>query len=143
MNELSLSVKKTIHAPIEEVFDAWLNPKTLSKFMLPMKGMPEPDVVTDPRQGGKFTIIMNPGDKALPHSGEYLIIDRPNKISFTWESDHSIEGSTVTLEFAAHDKDSTEVRLTQVKFFDAQARDDHEGGWTCILETLVKVVSHD
>jgi len=49
MNELTLSIIKTIHAPIEEVFDAWLDPKTLSKFMLPMKGMPEPDVVTDPR----------------------------------------------------------------------------------------------
>ena len=141
MNELFLSVTKTIDAPIEKVFDAWLNPKTLSKFMMPMQGMPEPDVVTDPRHGGKFTIVMNPGDNALLHSGKYLEIDRPNKLIFTWESYHSIKGSTVTIEFTSHGKSSTNIRLTQVKFLDAQARDDHEGGWTCILETLDSVAT--
>ena len=41
MTELSLNVTKNVNAPIERVFDAWLNPETLASFMQPMPGMPE------------------------------------------------------------------------------------------------------
>ena len=136
MTDLSVSVKKTVQAPIEKVFDAWLDPEILARFMMPMKGMPEPEVVNVPRVGGTFTITMHAGDKSLPHTGEYLNIERPNKLVFTWVSDHSIEGSTVTLDFINLGGSTTEVVLTQVKFFDEQARQDHQGGWTSILETL-------
>ncbi len=136
MTDLSVTVKKTIQAPIEKVFDAWLDPKILSKFIIPMKGMPEPEVVNDPRVGGEFTIIMRPGDEPLPHTGEYLEISRPNKLIFTWVSAHSIEGSRVTLDFTKVDESITEVLLTHEKFIDEQARNDHKGGWTSILEEL-------
>ena len=32
MAELSVNITKKIHAPIEKEFDAWLNPKMVSKF---------------------------------------------------------------------------------------------------------------
>ena len=38
MTDLTVNLSKTIHAPIEKVFDAWLDPKTLSQFVLPMRG---------------------------------------------------------------------------------------------------------
>ena len=138
MAELSITIKRNVHAPIEKVFDAWLDPQMLSKFIIPMKGMPEPQVENDPRVGGKFTIIMQAGDKSLPHSGEYMKIDRPNSLIFSWVSDHSIEGSRVSLDFMALDQHTTEVTLTQVKFFDEPAMRDHKGGWNHILETLDK-----
>ncbi len=37
MTDLIVNISKTIQAPIEKVFDAWLNPETLSQFILPMK----------------------------------------------------------------------------------------------------------
>lgn len=40
MTDLSLNIKKTIHAPIEEVFDAWLDPAMQGQFVLPAPGMP-------------------------------------------------------------------------------------------------------
>ncbi len=136
MAELSITIKRNVHAPIEKVFDAWLDPHMLSKFMIPMQGMPEPQVESDPRVGGKFTIIMQAGDMSLPHSGEYMKIDRPNSLIFSWVSDNSIEGSRVSLDFLVLNEHTTEVTLTQVKFFDEPALRDHEGGWTHILETL-------
>lgn len=136
MSDLTVNVTKIIHAPIEKVFDAWLNPEMLSQFILPMPGMPQPHTETDAREGGKFTIIMQVGDDKIPHTGKYLIISRPNKLVFTWESPFSTEGSTVTLEFNELENDQTNINLTHVKFIDEESRTNHESGWGNILESL-------
>lgn len=141
MNELTVNISKTIQAPIEEVFDAWLSPEKLSKFMTPMPGMPDCDVENDPRVGGNFSIIMHFEGQKLPHTGEYLEIDRPHKLVFTWVSHASIENSTVTLSFNRRDDNTTDVSLSHVKFIDEEIRSNHEGGWRQILETLNTVVT--
>ena len=101
--------------------------------------MPKPRVECEGLQGGKFTIFMHVGDQEIPHSGEYLVVDEPHKIVFTWVSPFSTDGSTVTLNFTAVDADSTQIELTHLKFKDEQARDNHEGGWTTILQILAEV----
>jgi len=141
MTELTVNVSKIIHAPIEKVFDAWLNPKMLSKFMTPMPGMPASDVENDGREGGSFTIIMHAGDDKLPHTGKYLEINRPDKLVFTWASHSSPDDSRVSLNFTKIDDHETKISLSQVKFIDEQARSDHEGGWSSILDKLNDVMS--
>ena len=136
MTDLTVNVTKTIDAPIEKVFDAWLNPITLSQFMLPMPGMTQPQVEIDAREGGEFTIMMQVGDDKIPHTGKYLELDRPNKLVFTWESPFSTDGSTVTLSFSSLDGNKTNVDLSHVKFVDEESRNNHEGGWGNILEGL-------
>jgi len=136
MTDLTVKATKTIHAPIEKVFDAWLEPETLSKFILPMPGMPQPDTQTDAREGGQFTIIMHVGDDKIPHSGQYLEISRPNKLVFTWESPFSPEGSAVTLKFIDLGDNKTLIDLVHIKFNDEESRGDHEGGWNNILDSL-------
>jgi len=134
MTELTLQINKTVHAPIEKVFDAWLTPQMLAKFMKPKPDMPDPDVEIDARKGGRFTIIMYDDDKKLPHTGRYLEIDRPDKLVFTWESQWSVDGSTVTLAFTKIDANKTKISLTQVKFIDEKMRSGHEEGWSNILD---------
>jgi len=142
MTDLKVNVEKIIHAPIEKVFDAWLDPKIMSKFMMGMPEMPESDVENDPREGGSFTIIMHYRGEKLPHTGKYLEISRPDKLVFTWVSHHSvIENSTVTLNFTKVDDSKTNVALTHVKFIDEEMRSAHEGGWGCILDKLDEVMS--
>jgi len=103
MSDLTLTVSKTIHAPIENVFDAWLDPEMLSQFILPMPGMPQPEVDNEPQQGGSFTIIMLVGEDKIPHTGQYLEISRPNRLVFSWLSSFSTDGSTVTIDFSEID----------------------------------------
>lgn len=141
MTDLTINIDKIIPAPIEKVFDAWLNPKILSTFMMPMPGMPESDVENDAREGGKFTIIMHAGDDKLPHTGEYIEINRPDKLVFTWESHSSVDNSTVTLNFTKIDDNKTNISLSHIKFLDEKARCDHEGGWGNILDKLNDVIS--
>lgn len=140
MTDLTLNVSRIIDAPIEKVFNAWLDPEMLTKFILPMPGMPQPDVQTDGEEGGGFTIVMHVGEDKIPHSGKYLEITRHSKLVFTWESPFSPDDSTVTLDFKTVDDNKTAVDLTHVKFLHEDARQDHEGGWTTILDTLNSVL---
>ena len=140
MTDLSVNITKTIHAPIDKIFDAWLNPAMLTQFILPMPGMPQPEVENDSREGGSFSIIMQVGDNKIPHTGTYLIINRPTQLIFTWQSPFSIDGSQVDLEFSAIDDSTTLVELTHTKFIDEESRSNHEGGWGNILERLGEVV---
>lgn len=142
MSELSVNISKTINAPIDSVFDAWLDPAILTHFILPMSGMPKPHVTNQANVGGKFEIIMHVGENKVPHTGEYLSIDRPNTLSFTWNSPASSDDSVVTINFVAINDHKTEIELTHVKFIDEQRRADHEGGWKNILTTLEKVLAH-
>ena len=142
MAELSVNINKTIHAPIEKVFDAWLNPEMLSKFMKGIPDKTDTDVEIDAREGGHFTFIMHAGDEKIPHTGKYLEIHRPDKLVFTWASQYSVvDNSTVTLKFAKIDDNKTNISLSHVKFINEEARSGHEEGWNNVLNALNAVMN--
>lgn len=138
--ELKLEISRTIAASPEVVFDAWLNPEMLARFMTPGPDMTVPEAKADAREGGRFLIVMRSGDQDLPHSGTYKTIKRPEELAFTWESPMSpIEDSTVTLRFDPTEG-GTKVTLNHVRFPSEESRDNHEGGWGRILDALSKSV---
>lgn len=47
MTDLSLTVSRNISAPAETVFNAWLDPAMLAKFMAPGPGMTVPSADTN------------------------------------------------------------------------------------------------
>ena len=141
MNDLTVNVSKIIGAPITKVFDAWLDPSTLAKFILPMPGMEDSQVENEVQVGGAFTIIMQVGGNKVPHTGKYIEIDRPRKLAFTWESPESVDDSIVTLSFTELPDGKTNIELTHVKFIDEKRRSNHEGGWGNILSKLNEVIS--
>jgi uncharacterized protein YndB with AHSA1/START domain len=141
MTDLTINVSKIIKAPITKVFDAWLDPGTLAKFILPMPGMENSQVENEAREGGEFTIIMQVGDSKILHTGKYIEIDRPHKLTFTWESPESADNSIVTLNFTELNDGKTNIELTQVKFIDEKRRLNHQGGWGNILSKLNEVIN--
>ena len=135
MTELSLTVERTVDAPPEKVFSAWLDPEMLRRFMLPGEGTSVPSSKTDPMEGGRFEIIMKAGDDEMPHAGTYREISPHDRLVFSWESPFSTDGSEVTLDFSP-DGNGTRVQLTHVRFPSEESRDNHEAGWTAILSAL-------
>jgi len=134
---LTLDLSHDLAHARDRVFDAWLNPDMLARFMTPGPGMTVPEVASDAREGGRFRIVMRtPDGTDIPHEGEYRAIQRPEKLAFTWVSPNSVEGSLVTLNFEALSGGGTRVRLNQVRFASEQARDGHIGGWTSILAAM-------
>ena len=82
MLEISMEISKTIAAPREKLFNAWLDPEMLMKFMTPGPNMTVPQASADPVVGGRFDVVMRAGDRDLPHSGTYRVIDPHNRIAF-------------------------------------------------------------
>jgi len=91
----------------------------------------------DPRVGGRFRIVMyHPSSKTgTEHTGEYLLIDRPRRLSFTWRSIHTHDSeTTVTIELFDRDG-ATEVVLIHAQLPSTEL-DNHREGWTDILSAL-------
>ena len=134
LNELELTVTRTFAASREKVFNAWLSPSTLAKFMRPCDGEGmDARVENDPVTGGRFSIVMKLEDREVPHAGTYLELAPFSRLKFTWESPFSRDDSVVTIDLVEIDKATTELRLHQVRFVSESARDGHIGGWDRIL----------
>ena len=138
-SELTLTVTRTIPAPPARVYEAWLNPAVLARFMTVCEGGPAARVSNDARVGGRYEILMRDGDREIPHHGTYLELVPHQRLRFTWESPHSVEGSMVTITLTA-EGDATRIDLRQDRFASEGARDGHIKGWTAILGNLAGVV---
>jgi uncharacterized protein YndB with AHSA1/START domain len=138
MTDLSLTIQKHINAPPDQVYAAWLDPVKLTRFMANCQGMQLSSAATDPRVGGRFSMVMNNGTRDIPHAGTYLELAPHTRIAFTWESEYStVEGSTVTMDLVPQ-SGGTLVTLTHVRFATESSRDGHRGGWTTILDGLAQ-----
>lgn len=131
----TLTVRRRIAATPEKVFDAWTNAKGMEKWMCP--GPTErADVELDVRVGGRFRIDMHGAGQVHEHTGEYLELERPKRLVFTWVS-KSTGGrdSRVTVELEPADG-GTDVVLTHEGLPSEESAQNHEMGWASILEKL-------
>ena len=129
-----LVVRRIISAPRERVFAAWLDPEQLARFMRP-GDVTSATAVVDARVGGSFHIVMNHGRGDAEHWGEYLAIDPPALLSFTWTSGSTdLRPTVVTVEFLEHPR-GTEVVLTH-RGLPRRTFDAHKNGWGAIVQTL-------
>ena len=128
-------VTKLLPASPEQVFDAWTDPESLAQWFLPGPVKIAP-VEVDLRIGGRYRIVMLGEEAEFEHWGEYLEIERPKRLVFTWFSANTGGGETlVTIEFEARGE-RTELVLTHEQLPDRQAAMQHEAGWTNILDAL-------
>jgi uncharacterized protein YndB with AHSA1/START domain len=77
---------------------------------------------------------------AIEHHGEFVEIDRPRRLVFTWESMYTGGTSLVTVTLEPEGPDETRVVVVHSRLTpDAAA--SHAGGWTGILERLAEQLS--
>jgi glutathione S-transferase len=127
--------------PAAAVFEAWLDPAVLGAFIKPAPGVSVADTAVDARVGGGFSLTLVIGETRIPIRGAYHHIDRYTRLAFTWLSSRTQPDSLVTLDFEALGRDRTRLTLVHTGFPDAEARDDHDGGWALILSQLENVTA--
>jgi uncharacterized protein YndB with AHSA1/START domain len=97
-------------------------------------------VEIDARVGGKFRIVMAHGRGDAEHWGEYLAIEPPSLLSFTWISANTeLQPSIVTIELQERD-DGTDLTLTHRRLPPGKV-EAHRQGWTDIVRKLSETLA--
>jgi len=134
----SLTIKRRFNAPPAKVFAAWIDPEKVKRWMGPGE-VKVLLVETDPRTGGRYRWLMQaPNGEEHDMSGVYREVIPNEKLVFTWAWKSTPEReSLVTLTFKA-DGDGTLFTMMHEQFFDEEARDRHNQGWTSAMDKLEK-----
>ena len=137
----SLSIVRKLDAAPGKVWRAITEPEMLKNWMAPSNDFKIPTAEADLRVGGRYHIIMNaPDGQVHDVSGVYREIVPNKKLVYTWAWKSTPEReSVVTIELRASG-DGTELTLKHEQFFDTEARDRHQQGWTGCLARLQKAV---
>jgi len=135
-----LTLDRTIRAPREKVFDAFVTPELMKAWMCP-RGMRVAEASADPRPGGRFSVTMQARDgERFTAAGVYQEVTRPKRLVYTWqwrgEGMPNVE-TLITVSFEERDG-LTELRMTHSGFPDAALRDSHNQGWNSSLNNLVE-----
>jgi uncharacterized protein YndB with AHSA1/START domain len=133
----SLAITRVYPASCEKVYQAWTDPKALSRWFAPSDQFADPEVAADVRVGGRYRIVMQAPDGEMHRvGGVYREVVPLRKLVFTWAWESTPEReSLVTLEFRPSGN-ATELVLRHERFADVTARDKHHQGWDACLARL-------
>jgi glutathione S-transferase len=135
----SLVMTRRFAAQRELVFTAISQAEHLQHWMCPA-GFTVPNATGELRVGGRFRVEMvSPEGEVFTVGGEYLLIDPPKRLIFTWqwEPGHSMAGieTTVSIELTERSGE-TELTMTHFGLPSEAERNSHEQGWTGAYENL-------
>jgi uncharacterized protein YndB with AHSA1/START domain len=123
------STSRTIRAPLDRVWRAWADPGEWSSWI----GM---TMRTSFRCGGRF-------DNGHGEGGEYLAIERPRLIRFTWEMHGYEPGSFVEVRFSERGPGRTECELRHLQLHTVQNCEDAHRAWSSAMDSLQAWVERD
>lgn len=139
---VTVRVSRRFEAPPERVFDAWLDPRTAGQWLF---ATPEGEMVRveiEARVGGRFVFVDRRAGEDVEHTGEYLEIDRPGRLAFSFRvPKFSKEPSRIRVELApaASGPDSALLTLAHEGVMPEYAGRT-ESGWNEILDGLAKTL---
>ncbi len=150
---LSVNVSRFIRAPRQRVFDAWVKPELRRKWWRTHRGEGLTACEVDARVGGRYCMKQIGGGCESPGEdpdyewimqGEFLEVDPPRKLVFTWNVNHDppTVDERVSIEFREVEG-GTDVTIKHEGILSPAMRDGTEGGWTTHLEAIAEVLEQE
>ncbi|WP_196258247.1 SRPBCC family protein [Pelagibacterium limicola] len=137
--EKSITLTRTIEAPVEEVFAAWTDPALLEQWQAE-------HVEFEAFEGGIFrfetTNEDNPSERHIVN-GRVLAIEQDHKLVETWQfGDAETDESTLIISFRPLDEERTEITLVEVaeSHADAESRIFSIDAWSAALDELAELL---
>lgn len=136
---VTLRVSRRFPYPPERLFDAWIDPKLVCRWLFATEdGQMQPPEI-DARVGGGFRITDRREDGDVAHVGTYLEVDRPSRLVFTLQvPKYSDEVDRVTVEFTALEDGGCEMLLIHETA--PNWAEQTQAGWTMLFDRLARVL---
>jgi uncharacterized protein YndB with AHSA1/START domain len=137
----SLSISRCFPHSAEQVYDAWLDPESVRHWLFATAEGEMQPVKLDARVGGRFCITERRAGEDVEHVGEYLELERPRRIVFTFGVPRfSAAMTVVSIEIKPLDE-GCELTLTHSGVLAEWAAQTQQG-WGMILDRLGQVVAN-
>jgi uncharacterized protein YndB with AHSA1/START domain len=135
---LVLNIDRVFDAPRELVWRLWRDPEHMIRWHGP-EGYALLECDIDFRVGGRWRRCMSngPGHQHWIH-GEYLEIEEPGRLSFTYINDADGFETVVSMDFREADGGRTRMLFEQTPFLNREERDGHGWGWNSGFDTFAK-----
>lgn len=151
-NKKELTMTRTLDAPIDRVYKAWIDPKLVEQWWGP-QGVIIPVCEMDVKVGGRIYIVMEAGEEMgdfkgtqWPMEGTFVELDEPHKIVFNANAINDgkvILEQQTTITFEEKDnKTNMNVHVVVTKIFPGAefAISGMEQGWNQQLDKLVDFI---
>ncbi len=139
-----LVIRRRYVAAPKVVFELWTCAELLAKWLRPSPDFTHQFIEAEPVVGGSYRIAFeSPDGKVDVVAGEYLDVDPPARLVFSWKweppSEHAGIDSRVTVEFLDVDGE-TELILTH-GLTDSGMKESHNMGWSGALDQIPNLLS--
>ena len=139
----SLKMTKFIKAPRQKVYEAWIRPEVLKRWMGP-HDVTVPQAASDPKIGGRYRIVMESnGTGQMQAAGTQFIVGGKyqelvpfEKLVLTWQWEGQGTGETLITIHLKEKEGGTEMTLIHERFDDGEMMKRHEHGWTGSFQKL-------
>lgn len=129
-----VTVKHRFAASAERVYDAWLDPEKVRRFLYTTATGEIVRCELDVRVGGGYRIVDRRNGEEILHEGTYLELERPRRLVFTLRvPKYSPDADRVTIEIEPL---ANGCELTLTTETPEEWADDTARGWRMILDVL-------
>jgi uncharacterized protein YndB with AHSA1/START domain len=137
----TLRIERTFNAPAQRVFEAWTSPEVMRRWWHVGRDWETSVAEVDLRVGGAVRVMMRDPEKGKEYGGggQYLEIDPPRRLVFTWYWDGNDTRQIIEIDFEEADGVTT-VRFTHRDLWNEEAVRDHEDGWSKCFDNLERVL---
>jgi uncharacterized protein YndB with AHSA1/START domain len=138
-SNMTVHVSRSYEQPAERVFDAWLDAEKAGKFLFATTHGQMVRTEIDPRVGGAFCFVDRRDGVDVEHKGEYLEIDRPRRLVFSFVvSGYEDTPTSVSIDITPRGTGCA-LTLTHEGVY-PEFVERTEAGWTMILGNLAALL---
>jgi uncharacterized protein YndB with AHSA1/START domain len=136
---MTVQVTRHFEASPERVFDAWLDPQKAGQWLFATPSGQMVRVEIDARAGGSFIFVDRRDGEDVEHIGEYIEMDRPRRLVFTFKVPKFSQQSTRVSIDIVPEGTGCHLTLTHEDVLPDYASRTQEG-WTGILDKLAAAI---
>lgn len=143
MNETTQArVSHHFRASAERVFDAWIDPSVIGKWLFVTSPAGLAQVHVDARENGQYILVDRRGGRDMIHAGAYLVIDRPRRLVLTvFVPEYSRFTMRIEIAIAPVGEGCVLDLVSEVASDQFEIRDQLAEGWREMFVHLDTVVS--